>query len=227
MHYIFFDESKFPDNKGMLTCAVIVPQDRYSQLVKTVAFQSWKGRLEKIDEFLGTVKGLAAVCQVDFKLPWLAENAQDSCNDVSRMSRIDNVWSWAVSYAVMIALIEQEKRRNEISTVDIYHDPKSLTTEHLTALHDLIRDKMTREIFQRLHKLQGVASGLRNTMIGRIEPVSKPKTVPADRFQRGVWLCDQIMRVPEGWAGCKNIKVWDITSYIESTVGRWQSGQLV
>lgn len=225
MHYVFFDESW----KGgeLFTSAVLVPQGRYGDHIRHAKFQSRETRLFEINQFLSRVNGYGAVCRINLEEPWLIEKTEDSCSDIPRMARRDNVWSWGVAYAVDCALIAAEKRRETFSKVDVYHDPKSLTSEHLEAFYDLLRRHLVsllRDVSKRC-----MARGLKKLSMGTIKAIPKAVgTESPNKFQYGIWMADQIMRSGyEAISRRSNIGVTDVTRYILNTVGRWKEGELV
>ena len=63
------------------------------------------------------------ICATELSDPWLHELARDSCNDIRDMSRRNNIWSWAVAYAIEAGIIALEKRGDSFGAVDVYHDP--------------------------------------------------------------------------------------------------------
>lgn len=227
MYYAFLDES-LKSNK-LFTSSVVVPQGRYNDAVKLAKFQSVKNRLEEIDKFLERVSGLAVICQLDLDKKWLTQKNEDSCTDIRRMSRRDNVWSWAITYALEFGMIELEKKGHIISTVDVFHDPKTLTDDHKKALHSLMKKDLI-NIFRRGLRPSGKAKGLWKTSIRRIESVPKASRDKPDKFQRGVWLADQIVRCVKATTHEKvtrNVSLRNITQYILNTVERWEKGDLI
>lgn len=225
MHYIFFDESW--QKKELWIPTIIAPQASYNERIRTVKFRKRKDRVVEINTFLKEVDGYGILCRVQLEDEWLTEKTTDSCADISRMSRINNVWSWSVAHGIIRALIQAEKKRQSFSAVDIHHDPKTLTSEHRKVFHELLRKNLTRMLKEAIKK--GFGFGFKNLKIRRIEDRKKADKLPMDKLQSGVWMADQLAKHADrlDFSRFSNLQINDATPYIKNTVRRWKDRELL
>ena len=93
------------------------------------------------------------------------------------------------------AVIRLERVKGSvISTVDVFHDPKSLTQDHREVIYQYAR---TSTIYRGLYKKYG-AENLKNISIRRIREVNKAKPgEEPNKFQRGIELADALLKQNE------------------------------
>lgn len=144
----------------------------------------------------------------------------DGTADVPRMARTDNVWSQCAVFTIGALIRYMFGVHQEIGTVDIHFDPKSLTPGHRSAiertLHGLLKSEARRYAAERNSRL------LRKFNIRRFEAVSKHKGgEPSDKFQIGTWvadkLCSSAANVEQTRTG-QRIRIHDMSDVVRRTI---------
>jgi hypothetical protein len=220
MHYLFFDESYSRKSCGQIIFAGwAVEQDRLNrkpvrlqELSRTPVLSSVNGMLEDLDAW-------AVVTRASLDPALFRSGEMDGTDDVARMSRTDNVWATCSTFLVTALIAGFFARVEGLATIDVYHDPKSLTPAHDEARRQVLRSSVVRnakefstarnpELFKKLN-------------IRRIEPVAKPSDpLSANKFQIGVWvshkLCSSADAVEAGQFS--RIRTTDMSEEVRRTI---------
>jgi hypothetical protein len=101
-------------------------------------------RLDAIQEVLHHTRGFAVTGYADIPAEVLASNPRDQAEDVPDMARTDNAWSILFVMTAMAALRRLHDHGIVSATLDLYHDPKSLTASHRQSFHAILRDTLPR-----------------------------------------------------------------------------------
>lgn len=215
MHYVFVDESIRA--KRFRLAAIIVSQAKYTNRFSGVSLQSKKDQLKIIDEFIENVNGIGLICEANLEDQELFKDGQDSYSDVKRVTRFDNIWSAALVRAVQVAVIRLERIRGDaVSAVDVYHDPKSLTSDHREAVYGYVTGP-AQSIFKDLSERYGTAK-LNEAKIRKIRSVEKAGSgEKPNKFQRGIELVDTLLK-QKRLEGSRSIEVIDITKHLSETL---------
>lgn len=147
MHYIFLDESYSSGNgqKTIIMAAWIVEQARYNRFFSTSPDLYRTPVLEGITAMLETLDAWAIVAQADLDEKLFRTGEIDGTDDIPSMSRTDNIWSQCFIFAVGNLIANAVYVGEDVGTVDIHFDPKSLkATRSVFGLRltlDYCRDK--------------------------------------------------------------------------------------
>ncbi len=193
MHYLFFDES-YKQAKGQTTIVVAawaIEQLGLNRFAEHLSELYRPPVLERIDSVLNSLDAQAVVGSATLDATIFRPGEIDGTNDVAAMARTDNIWSQCLIFLVG-ALIERLLRRGqEVGTIDIHFDPKSLKRDHFEAIErtlgELLVSEAKRYAYERGSKL------LKRLKIRRFQPVTKPSGGRApDKFQMGTWVADKL-----------------------------------
>ena len=126
----------------------------------------------------------ASISAADLENTVFRSGAIDGTDDIPRMARRDNIWSQCALFGLSGLVRDLVEAGQEVGTVDIYFDPKSLKREHFEAMEETLH-KLVVPVVKRYTKVRGFSS-LQKLAIRRIEPVKKPEAgVTPDKFQVG------------------------------------------
>jgi hypothetical protein len=223
MHYLFFDESYSRKNPGKIVFAGwAVEQDRLSRRLMGSKVSLRSPVLNAIDAMLEDLDAWAIVARACLDPALFRSGEVDGTDDVARMSRTDNVWATCSIFLVNGIISGFYKRGEGLATVDVYHDPKTLTSAH-----DDARRKTLRGFVVRHAKEFSAARGshaFKKLNIRRIERVGKPLDFrDADKFQVGVWvshrLCSRADVVEAGQFS--RIRTYDMSEEVRRTIQQW------
>ncbi len=219
LHYLFLDESYRQEASGdstIIMASWIVEQNRY--------------RRELSDFYkppiLETIRGMFDVLDAHAVVAWSTINATvfrageiDATNDVKAMKRRDNVWSQCSVFAVAMTIKLLLLRGIEVGTVDIFHDPKSLTADHIAAFEATLRQSVA-PVGKRYATQLG-SNLLRKLSIRRIQPVKKALSIQArDKFQIGTWVADRLCSHLDDLRECGDtarIRTYDMSEEVRRT----------
>jgi hypothetical protein len=165
---------------------------RYDAASPDARFQRKKSRLTEIHEFLAKIGGyahlgIARIRREDFE-----------CDEIDRyadiqMTRRDRLWSLVVSFTVCDLIAKTLASGESVQIIDIYHDPKSLRLDHAEAWRDSITRRMAQrgnEVIERKGLSHVAPFSIRNLIeVEKAKSGSSP-----DKFQRAVWIADQVAR---------------------------------
>jgi hypothetical protein len=220
MHYLFFDESYPRKSHGKIILAGwAVEQDRLNRRRVGLKELSKTPVLNSINEMLEDLGALAVVATAALDSALFRSGAEDGTDDVARMSRTDNIWTTCSTLLVNTLLAEFFSRGKDLATIDIYHDPKSLTSDHEEA-----RRKALRGLVVRHAKEASVARGnmlFKKLNIRRIESVAKPLGyLNADKFQVGIWVSDKLCSSADAVQGRRfsRIRGYDMSEEVRRTI---------
>lgn len=192
MIYIFLDErvENLPQAKRFIIASFSVLPDNWKglhrQMVQQIVSVGPNRRLEKIQELLDQTKGLAILTYSDIPDRLLPKGEIDGTDDIPRMSRTDHIWGNAVALHLAYAFACLcRAAAHFLEQVEIYHDPKTLTVPHRTALHKLVSDRLTRFPEE---------SGFKNLFqVSKIDGISKAHSLQsADHLQLGISVTDHL-----------------------------------
>jgi hypothetical protein len=219
MHYLFFDESYTRKNPGKVVFAGwAVEQDRLNRKLMRLQDLSETPVLNSIDGMLEDLDAWAIVTSASLDPALFRSGESDGTDDIPRMSRTDNVWS-TCSTSLVVALVSGfYKRGEDLATVDVYHDPKSLTPAH-----DEARRKALRGLVVQHAKGFSTARNkklFKKLTIRRIESVAKPSDfLSANKFQLGVWVSHKLCSsdAVEG-SQFSRIRSYDMSEEVRRTI---------
>jgi hypothetical protein len=89
------------------------------------------------------------------------------------MSRTDNIWSQCALFGVSGLIRDLVEGGQEIGTVDIYFDPKSLKREHFEAMEETLHS-LVAPVVKEYATIRG-SSSLQKLVIRKIEPVKEAR----------------------------------------------------
>ena len=136
--------------------------------------------IKMLSKLLVRTSGFGVVMYADTEFPGGIIHSTD---DIPKMARNDNVWSIMGMCIVARVLRCLSDSVCKVGIIDIYHDPKSLTSEHSTAFQDGIR-----KLQQRAKDITGSDYSIRQiNQISKAEKNSAPNI-----FQRGVMMADHL-----------------------------------
>jgi hypothetical protein len=226
MHYFFLDESLHspsPGQKQIVMTAWAVEQHRWGKgtvsgpdLFQTPVLKSICSKLESLDgaAFVGT-----AILDESLYRP----GEIDSTNDVSAMKRPDLIWSMCATFVLGTLILKVLQHRQEIGTVDIHFDPKTLTLAHSEAWKKSLREMVVRNA--KRFALERSLGHLRKLSIRRIEPVTKSGHRPhkSDKFQMGIWVADKLCSNFDDieTLKCSRISILDMSESVRRTTQQW------
>ena len=133
------------------------------------------------------------------------------------MTRIDNVWSTALVRVVQGVVVRLVRIRGDaVSVVDVYHDPKSLTSDHREAIYEYVTGT-AQSIFKDLSEKYN-APKLKRVKIRKICSAEKAGSgEKPNKFQRGIELVDALLKQKQ-LEGSRSIEVIDITKHLNETL---------
>lgn len=143
----------------------------------------------------------------------------DGTDDIPAMARADNIWSHCAIFVISTVILELLHSCQEIGTIDVYFDPKSLKTEHAKALEKTLRELVVPEA-KRYAAERGLRV-LRKLQIRRVQPMQKPAAGDStNKFQIGTWvahkLCSRAEEIRN--AAFPHIRVWNMSDVVRRTV---------
>ena len=193
MHYFFVDEAY--SRTGSRTKIAIA-----SWGVEQTAWDRQVGRLhelyktpvlESLSSMLDALDARASISTADLENALFRSGEIDGTDDIPAMARTDNIWSQCTIYGLSGLVTDLVKAGQEIGTVDIYFDSKSLKSEHFQAIAETLRKLIVPTTKGYASKLNSQL--LTNFVVRRNERVEKPKAGQTpDRFQAGTWVADKI-----------------------------------
>ena len=199
MHYIFLDESYSSENgqKTIIMAAWIVEQARCNRFFSTSPELYRTPVLEGITAMLETLDAWVIVARADLDEKLFRTGEIDGTDDIPSMSRSDNIWSQCFIFAVGNLIANAVYVGEDVGTVDIYFDPKSLKATHAAAIAATLRNLLVRMAKQYASQFAQRSAArlqlLKNFTIRRIEAVSKaPHNQPLDKFQTGTWIAHKL-----------------------------------
>ncbi len=143
--------------------------------------------------FLEKTRGLAVLGQAIIRAKDAQPGERDEYKDLKDLARRDNIWSIVVSLTLAEIIKQALKNGDNFRTIDVYHDPKSLTVMIQRRLKEAINDRML-SWCNKFIKKNKLNFG-KKVSIRRLQPVAKAtRGKSPDKFQRGVWIADQLSR---------------------------------
>jgi hypothetical protein len=227
MHYIFLDESYSSENgrKTIIMAAWIVEQARYNRFLSSSPDLYRTPVLEGITAMLESLDAWAIVARADLDEELFRTGEIDGTDDIPSMSRSDNIWSQCFIFTVGNLIANAVYVGEDVGTVDIHFDPKSLKATHAAAIAATLRNLLVRMAKQYASQFAQRAGArlqlLKKLTIRRIEAVSKAShDQPLDKFQTGTWiahkLCSSERAVRSG--NFRHIIHMDMSEVVRKTV---------
>jgi hypothetical protein len=220
MHYLFFDESYTRKDAGKVVFAGwAVEQDRLNRKLMRLEELSKTPVLVSIDAMLQDLDAWAIVTRAALDPTLFRSGEIDGTDDVARMSRTDNVWATCSTFLVTTIISGFYKRGEDLATLDVYHDPKSLTPAH-----DEARRKALRGLVVQHAKEFSAARNNRlfkKLNIRRIECVAKPTSfLSANKFQIGVWVSHKLCSSADAFEAGQfsRIRSYDASEEVRRTI---------
>ena len=175
---MFFDErieTVHAVRRFIITCFLVCKGiwRASSSQAKLVQQTSRKHRLASIDDLLSATKGFAVVT-----------HPRDYAEDVLDVARADNAWSTLFVMNTMTAFRRLHDHGITSATLDVYHDPKTLTPRHRKVFHDLL-----------LNSLPIIAQEEGNDRFVCRRPIEVPKPAkmaPVNELQQGTSVAHNI-----------------------------------
>jgi hypothetical protein len=193
MHYLFFDES-YPSGDGqkrIVMAAWVVEQACLNRCVDRLPDLFKPPVLERIESMLKLLDGWAVVASATIEPELFRTGEIDSTGDIPGMARTDNIWSQCAFFLTGSLIKELFHAGQEVGTIDIHFDPKSLKSSHADAIKKTLRGLMVAEA--RRYAFERGLSRLRKLKIRRVQSVSKPSSGQTfNKFQMGTWVADKL-----------------------------------
>jgi hypothetical protein len=226
---LFIDEKyeNLPgEAKRIVICCWGVLQRKLNARLDLLTSLQTKGRTriaDRISEALLSIDGYALLAWGDLTASQYAAGMSARTSDIPAMARPDAAWSMAVIYAVATLMKKLLQASWAYRTVDVYYDPKGLTSPHAKAWQATLRGLLTDEAV-RYCRARGINLG-DQIRIRRIEPVRKPNRGQAmDKLQLGTWLAHRICRLRSrliSRGGSGRITLDDMSNLLVATVEQW------
>jgi hypothetical protein len=190
MHYVFLDESYPRTKTGMkiVMAAWAVEQDAWRRQVQRRRRELYRtpilDTINTVFESLGA-RGIVATASLNRKLVRSGES--DGTDDITQMSRTDNVWSVSSIFALGALIREFVAGNQKIRTVDIHSDPKSLKPDHARVIIKTFRELLVPAAKQ--YAIGWGSMGLQGLNIRKVDFVNKPRAgVTPNKLQLGTWI---------------------------------------
>ena len=199
MHYLFLDESYSPGvgRKTIIMAAWLVEQARFNRYFSTSPDLYRTPVLDGINSMLESLDAWAVVAWADLDEKLFRTGETDGTDDIPSMARTDNIWSQCFIFVVGNLIAKVVHEGNDLGTVDIHFDPKSLKLAHAGAVSATLRNMLVKEAKRYASQLAQLSGArlplLKKLRIRRMEPVSKaPNGQALDKFQTGTWVADKL-----------------------------------
>lgn len=223
MHYLFFDEAYHHKKPGEVVFAGwAVEQNRLNSNPMRPQDLCRTPVLNSIDGILRSLDAWAIVTRASLDTSLFRSGDIDGTDDVVRMSRTDNVWATCSTFLVTSLLAGYYKRREELATVDVYHDPKGLTAAHDEARRNVLRGPVVRHAKQ--FSISQNKRLFKKLSIRRIESVTKPSDLQsATKFQIGVWVSDRLCSSADTLEASQfsRIRSFDMSEEVRRTIQQY------
>jgi hypothetical protein len=220
MHYLFFDESYTrKDPRRVAFAGWAVEQDRLNRKLMHLQELSKTPVLNAIDGMLEELEAWAVVSRASLDPALFRSGDIDGTDDVARMSRTDNVWATCSTFLVNTLISGFYKRGEDLATVDVYHDPKSLTLAHDEARRRALRGSVVRHAKEFSASLNNKL--FKKLSVRRIESVAKPSAfLSANKFQIGVWVSHKLVSSADAAAAGQfsRIRSYDMSEEVRRTI---------
>ena len=190
MLYVFADETYPTGHQGRAVevAAVAATQREFSakedRVREVLTGSRRRGRQEGAIELLENLGAIAVVGWSSVDPDLLGHKVRDVFPDIEDVSRRDGVWTFLFAHAVALVLRRVVEAGEVFATVDLYHDPKSLTDRHYEATRSLMRNA----IGAHLTAMRASRAGDRGRQVRlrRIQEVSKaPRGSDPTKLQLG------------------------------------------
>jgi hypothetical protein len=195
MHYFFLDEPyppAGPGQKSIVMAAWAVEQHRWGHETAS-RFDVYKGPiLKRVCSMIESLDGAAVAAKATLTSSLFRSGEIDRTNDIPEMKRPDLVWSMSAVFVLGTLILELFVRKQEVGTVDIHFDSKTLKSAHSEAWKKTIRQLVVRE-GKRFASERGFIH-LKKLNIRRVEPVAKAdhRGRVRDKFSMGIWAADKL-----------------------------------
>jgi hypothetical protein len=195
--YIFADET-YPASEKIRFSCVSVLQSYFTTEVPRVAHLARQGKSARrnlVEDLLREGNYRTVITDLDMVKALSPLETPDALSQKGDMSARDNLWSHAFGYSIAYA-VRLACQAWAFDTVDVFHDPKSLTPAHEGVLRDKLREVENRLASAEVAKVYPALRG--RIRIRRIEAVPKPgEGKEYTKFQEGTWLAHWASRLSE------------------------------
>jgi len=222
MHYLFLDES-YPPNKGHKTIIMAgwaVAQWGFSRFAGCFSELYRPPVLEAINTMLNSLDAQAVVARATLDPASFRSGEIDGTDDIPAMARPDNIWSQCTIFLPGALIKLLLRRKQEVGTIDIHFDPKSLKGKHTEALERTLRTLLVSEA--KRYASERDSRLLKKLRIRRFQPVTKPiGGQEPDKFQMGTWVAHKLCSSFDGIRKARHlsrIRVLDISDVVTRTV---------
>ena len=220
-HYLFLDEAyqAKDDQRRIVMSGWLVEEisfrskfDSKRSLYRTPILDSINSALEEVD-------GTALVASANLQSNLARTGERDSTDDITSMSRGDNIWSQCLIFTVASLIRKMISRRCDVGAIDVFHDPKSLKLDHTDAIHRTLRGPVITlaKQFTSERKIEL----LKHLELRHISPVAKAHGNPPDAFQKAIWIADRLCSLALNGnlsKEARRIVSVDMTALIKKTV---------
>jgi hypothetical protein len=222
MHYFFIDESYPPgnDERKIVMAGWAVHQAKLNRNLKELTDLYRPPVVEQIASMLERLDGMAVIGTARLSYELFRSGEIDRTDDVTSMARSDNIWSQCAIFVVGALIRALLHAGQEVDTVDIHFDPKSLKVDHGEAFEGTLRQRLVSEA-KRYADERGFHL-LTRLRIRRVQPVTKAtKDQRPSKFQIGTWVADKLCSNAESIranGGTSRIKTHDMSDVVRRTV---------
>jgi hypothetical protein len=220
MHYVFVDEaySRTETRTKIAVASWAVEQAAWGRQAERFAELYRAPVLDSLGSMFDALDSRASISAADLKNTVFRSGEIDGTDDIPRMARTDNIWSQCALFGVSGLIRDLVEAGQEIGTVDIYFDPKSLKREHFEAMEETLHSLVV-PVVKEYATIRG-SSSLQKLAIRRIEPVKKPESGGSpDKFQVGTWVADKLCSnsVDAARANPKRVTTYDLSEVVRRT----------
>jgi hypothetical protein len=224
MHYLFLDEAyhDVAGGRAIIVAAWATEQAKLNDHLEVLSDLRQPGKspiLERIVSVFEFLDARAVVARAGLPGSVFRSGEIDRTSDVPAMARPDTIWSASVIFVVAHLIPQLFLAGQDVGTVDVYFDPRSLKASHATAFEKALRgslvsaakyygSKLGTDLFKRLN-------------IRRVQPVEKAKNLAPTKFQIGTWVADRLCAKSDeiiSRGGMARIQVEDMSEVVRRTV---------
>jgi hypothetical protein len=224
MYYLILDEAYPPvaGGRAIVVAAWATDQAKLNDHVELLNELRRRGKSPILERILSVFESLdahAVVARAELPGSVFRSGETDGTNDVPAMARSDNIWSTSVIFTVNHLIPQLFLARQDVGTVDVYFDQRSLKADHATAFQKTLRGSLLSAA-----KYYGAQLGtdrFKKLNPRRVQRVEKAKNLPPTKFQNGTWVSDRLCAnsdqiISEG--GNARIQVEDMSEVVRRTI---------
>ncbi len=195
MHYFFLDESYPPADSGQKTIVMAawgVEQHRWGRDTAGRFDVFKRPILKRVCSMVESLDGAALAAKATLTNSLFRAGEIDRTNDIPEMKRPDLIWSMSAVFVLGTLILALLTHNQEVGTVDIHFDPKTLKSVHSEAWQNALRQLVITRTKQ--FALERGFTKLKKLNIRRVEPVAKAdhRGRMRDKFSMGIWVADKL-----------------------------------